>query len=224
MDSAGASVSRFHKAILQVSLFLFYFRPYVMLTTRKIILASTSPRRVALLRQLGLNFQVMENGVKETIDPAMAPEENVLRLSYEKAEKVATSINDGLVIGADTIVVLDHHLFGKPKDPNEAVEMLKMLSGREHKVFTGFTIFEKPGEKYFSDVEVTTVKFRALEDDEIREYVRSGTPLDKAGAYGIQDDFGAVFVERIEGCFYNVVGFPLAKFYVSLRKFLSEQL
>jgi len=119
-------------------------------------------------------------------------------------------------------VVLDQHFLGKPNNGGEAESMLRLLSGREHNVYTGFTIFNKPDGKYCSDVEVTTVKFRVLEDEEIRNYVRSGRPLDKAGAYGIQDDFGAVFVERIEGCFYNVVGFPLTKFYVSLRKFLRN--
>lgn len=194
-----------------------------MLTTRKIILASTSPRRAALLQQLGLNFQVMGNGVEETINPTMTPRENVLRLSLEKTKAVAASVDDGFVIGADTLVVLGHRLLGKPKDAAEAEEMLRMLSGRTHTVCTGFTILEKPGGRHVSDADETTVQFRALDDDEIREYVRTGTPLDKAGAYGIQDDRGAVFVERIEGCFYNVVGFPLTKFYVSFRKFLTGQ-
>lgn len=192
-----------------------------MLTTRKIVLASTSPRRAALLRQLGLHFQVKANGVEETTEPALTPRENVLRLSFEKAKTVAASVDDGFIIGADTLVVLEGRLLGKPKDAGEAEGMLKMLSGRTHTVCTGFTIFEKPGGRYISDADETTVQFRALDDDEIREYVRSGTPLDKAGAYGIQDDRGAVFVERIEGCFYNVVGFPLTKFYVAFRKFLA---
>ena len=175
-----------------------------------------------LLRQIGLRFEVKENSVKEFIDRLVMPEEIVVRLSLEKARDVAADVDDGIIIGADTVVVLDHHVFGKPKDSKEAESMLMMLSGRCHKVFTGFTILDKPSGRHFSDVEVTSVKFRVLEDDEVREYVRSGAPLDKAGAYGIQDDFGAVFVERIEGCFYNVVGFPLTRFYVSLRHFLAN--
>ena len=194
-----------------------------MLTTRRIILASGSPRRAVLLRQIGLSFEVRENRLNEVIDPHLTPQENVLRLSYEKAREGARGIDDGLIVGADTVVVLDHHLFGKPGDAKEAENMLKTLSGREHKVFTGFTILDKPSGKHFSDVEETSVKFRVLDDEEVQEYVRSGAPLDKAGAYGIQDDFGAVFVERIEGCFYNVVGFPLTKFYVSLKRFLANQ-
>ncbi len=193
-----------------------------IVTTRRIILASSSPRRRVLFQQLGLRFEVKENNVQEIIDPAKTPQENVLRLSYLKAEQAAAPIDDGIVIGADTLVVLDQHVLGKPNNGGEAEAMLRLLSGREHKVYTGFTIFNKPDGKYCSDVEVTKVKFRVLEDEEIRDYVRSGSPLDKAGAYGIQDDFGAVFVERIEGCFYNVVGFPLTRFYLSLRKFLRD--
>lgn len=204
-----------------MSLFLFVDHDQSMLTTKKIILASSSPRRKSLLQQIGLHFETRENGVNETLDESKPPEENVLRLSYEKALAVSKSIQDGIIIGVDTIVVLDNQLLGKPANADDAEKMLKLLSGREHKVFTGFTFFEKPSERYSSDLEVTSVKFRTLEDEEIQEYVRSGSPLDKAGAYGIQDDFGAVFVERINGCFYNVAGLPLPKFYVALKRFLQ---
>lgn len=193
-----------------------------MRTTRRLILASTSPRRKLLLRQIGLEFEIRENGVKETIDESKSPEENVLHLSRSKAMAVAKSVGDGIVVGVDTLVVLGDRLLGKPKDARDAVSMLKMLSGREHRVVSGFTFVDQPSGRVFSDIERTTVKFRELENEEILQYVASGSPLDKAGSYGIQDDFGAVFVEYINGCFYNVMGLPLTKFYVSLNNFLGE--
>src|SRR5713101_9543490 len=149
-----------------------------IITTRRIILASSSPRRRVLLQQLGLSFEVKKNDVQEIIDLTKTARENVLRLSYLKSEQAAASIDDGIVIGADTLVVLDQHFLGKPNNGGEAEAMLRQLSGREHNVYTGFTIFNKPDGKYCSDVEVTTVKFRVLEDEEIRNYVRSGRPLD----------------------------------------------
>lgn len=204
-----------------MSLFLFMNDSMIGIR-KKIILASRSLRRRQLLKQIGLEFEVQENRVDERIDPTKAPEENVLSLSHQKALSVSKTIAEGVVIGVDTIVVLEGKILGKPKDDDEAKEMLRMLSGREHYVYTGFTIIEKPGGRSLSDFDVTAVKFRELDEDEITQYVQSGSPLDKAGAYGIQDDMGAVFVERIHGCFYNVVGLPLAKFYVSLKKFLGN--
>lgn len=187
-----------------------------------VILASRSPRRQQLLRQIGIPFEVKENDVHEELDPHRSPEDNVLDLSLHKARSVARTIDKGIVVGVDTIVVLDGAMLGKPQNSAEAKKMLRLLSGREHRVYTGFTLYEVPGGRSFRDYEVTSVKFRTLEESEIEEYVRSGSPLDKAGAYGIQDDRGAVFVERINGCFYNVVGLPLTKFYVSLKHFLES--
>ena len=186
---------------------------------RRLILASRSPRRQQLLRQIRIPFEVRETDVPEDLDPGRSPEENVLEISYNKARSVAQTIDEGIVLGVDTVVVLDHTVFGKPKDDEDAERMLKRLSGKEHRVYTGFTLYEVPGARSFRDYEVTAVKFRTLEESEIKEYVRSGSPLDKAGAYGIQDDVGAIFVERINGCFYNVVGLPLTKFYTSLKQF-----
>ncbi len=186
------------------------------------ILASGSPRRKALFHLLVPEFEVRKSDIQESIDPDKSPTENVIALSYQKAQYVARHNSEGLVIGVDTVVVLDDKIMGKPHDPPEALTMLRALSGREHIVFTGFTILELPGERRYSDVEETRVRFRTLEDSEIQNYVRSGVPLDKAGAYGIQDDFGAVFVEGISGCFYNVVGLPLTKLYVSLRNFVGQ--
>ena len=183
---------------------------------KTIVLASTSPRRQNLLKQLGLNFIVHPSGIEENLSQASSPEEYVLTLSRKKAIEVAKNYNDALIISADTIVVLDGEIINKPKDPDEARQMLKKLSGKTHKVYTGFTILDTKTSKIYSDFEVTDVKFRELEDDEIEQYIATGSPFDKAGAYGIQDDYGAVFVERINGCFYNVVGFPLTKFYLAM--------
>jgi len=193
-----------------------------MFPHKRIILASQSPRRAALLRQIGLEFEIITCDVDETVDGGLSPEEHVLKLSHQKASLVAADIDDGIIIGADTIVVLDGEILGKPTDAVDAKRMLQRMSGREHRVYTGFTLIEKPSQKTISEFEVTDVKFRELENDEIDEYVASGSPLDKAGAYGIQDDYGAVFVERVCGCFYTVVGFPLTKFYMALRKLAAE--
>jgi septum formation protein len=189
---------------------------------KTIVLASTSPRRQNLLKQLGLNFIVHPSGIEENLSQVSSPEEYVLTLSRKKAIEVAKNYNDALIISADTIVVLDGEIINKPQDPDEARQMLKKLSGKTHKVYTGFTILDTKTNKIYSDFEVTDVKFRELEDDEIEQYIATGSPFDKAGAYGIQDDYGAVFVERINGCFYNVVGFPLTKFYLAMKKFLSD--
>ncbi len=189
---------------------------------KTLVLASASPRRQNLLKQIGLNFIVHPSGIDEDSHPTISPEEYALELSKRKAFEVAKNYNDAIVVSADTIVVLDGQIINKPKDPDEAKQMLKMLSGKTHKVYTGFTILDTKTNKIISDFEVTDVKFRELSDDEIEEYVATGSPLDKAGAYGIQDDYGAVFVERINGCFYNVVGFPLTRFYLAMKKFLSD--
>lgn len=190
---------------------------------KKVVLASQSPRRQALLRQLGLQFDVRPSEVDEDALTGVSPAEHVTTLSYEKAAAVAPSYGDAVVIGADTIVVLDSEILGKPSSEAVAEAMLSRLSGREHDVYTGFTIFDRPTDRSVSEYEVTRVRFRRLGREEILAYVRSGSPMDKAGGYGIQDDYGAVFVERIEGCFYNVVGFPLTKFYVSMQAFTNER-
>lgn len=188
---------------------------------KRIILASRSPRRHHLFHQIGLTFDVMESTIEEKFDFSKSPIENALDLSFQKAKEVASRTSDAIVVGADTIVVIDSKILGKPENEFEAKAMLQLLSGKTHTVVTGFTLLDKPSNKTMSNYEVTEVTFRKLSDEEIEEYVRSGAPMDKAGAYGIQDDYGAVFVERIAGCFYNVVGFPLTKFYISLKEFLT---
>jgi septum formation protein len=188
---------------------------------KKLILASASPRRQYLFRQMGFNFDTFPGSMDEVFDNTISPKENALKLSTAKAIEVAAKFQNEFIVGADTIVVLDGAIMGKPKDTADAVSMLKSLSGREHTVYTAFTIVDKPTNEMVSDIESTLVKFRELEEQEILEYIESGSPADKAGAYGIQDDYGALFVEKINGCFYNVVGFPLTKFYITLKKFQS---
>lgn len=186
-----------------------------------IILASRSPRRAQLLRQIGLRFETSVCDIEEVFDPTMTPEENARSLSYMKAQDVAARFDRGIVLGSDTIVVLDGVLLGKPDTEDDARRMLRSLSGRTHTVVTGFAIVDAETKKSYIDCERTDVTFRTLDDDEIAAYVAAGSPMDKAGAYGIQDDFGAVFVERIAGDYYTVVGLPLSKVYCALQRFMN---
>jgi septum formation protein len=187
------------------------------------ILASGSQRRQILLRQMGIEFTVRESGVDEVFDSAKSPAENVVELAERKALAVAASAQNAIILGADTMVLLAGEVMNKPVNESDARRMLSALSGRIHKVFTGFALVDMPSKAAVSGFEVTDVTFRKLSEREIVEYVASGSPMDKAGAYGIQDDFGATFVECIDGCFYNVVGLPVSKFYTTLLKF-QEQL
>lgn len=183
-----------------------------------IYLASKSPRRRKLLKQLNLKFKSFSVDMDEKIHLNEKPFLTVKRLSKEKLELAKTKIKKGIIITADTIVVLDHHILGKPKDKKDACRILKILSGRTHIVYTGYSIFNSINMKTICEFEKTEVTFRDLTDAEIIEYINGGSPMDKAGAYGIQDDFGAVFIKKINGCYYNVVGLPLAKFYHALLR------
>jgi septum formation protein len=186
----------------------------------KIILASKSPRRAKLLKQINLNFSVAAAEIEEKIKKNEKPVQVVKRLSVEKLEAALDGIKEGIVITADTIVVLDNKIIGKPKDEKDAEKILKKLSGNTHFVYTGFSIFNAYNNKKITAYEKTAVTFRKLDMKEIREYIKTGSPMDKAGAYGIQDDFGAVFVKKINGCYYNVVGLPLTKLYNALTGIL----
>lgn len=181
-----------------------------------IFLASKSPRRRKLLKQLNLNFKSFSVDMDETIHPYEKPSKAVLRLSKEKLNLAKNKVKNGIIITADTIVVLDNKIIGKPVDKKDAFKILKTLSGRTHIVYTGYSIYNTSNNKSVSEFEKTKVTFRELTDQEIHEYIAGGSPMDKAGAYGIQDDFGAVFIKKINGCYYNVVGLPLAKLYHSL--------
>jgi septum formation protein len=174
-----------------------------------IILASNSPRRKELLRQIGLDFKTDPADVDERILPDEAPEAYAIRVSLDKARVVAQRAGTGLVIGADTIVVLDNVILGKPVDSRDAERMLSLLSNRMHRVITGLALMDAGTGKTLTRSEDTRVWFRTLTNDEIISYVNSGEPLDKAGAYGIQGK-GALLIDRIEGCYFNVVGLPLS--------------
>lgn len=188
---------------------------------KPLVLASASPRRAELLRLLDLPFTVCPSSIVEDGVSHLLPAQQAIHLAARKAQAVAAVVSWGIVVGADTIVENDGQILGKPANEAHARDMLRQLSGRTHNVFTGIALLDCPTGRMFSDVERTAVTFRALTEDEIIAYVASGSPMDKAGAYGIQD-MSAVFAEKIEGCFYNVVGFPLTKFYVALRSFIVQ--
>lgn len=185
-----------------------------------LILASASPRRASLLRQIGIPFVVEAPAVDESIWPFEDPVEGVRTLAFQKAHTVAVrqTLPGQIVLGADTVVVLDDRVLGKPDSPDEARAMLQALGGRAHRVITGLALIETGSGRSLQGDEQTTVWMRPLTRDEIDEYVATGEPLDKAGAYGAQG-YGASFIECVEGCFYNVVGLPLARLVMMLRAF-----
>ena len=181
-----------------------------LLNGKKFVLGSSSPRRAELLRKAGINFEVVvpENINEEQI--SADPVSHVLGLSRKKAESVAKRVKDSIILGADTIVVLDGEILGKPKDSDEAFKMLKKLSGMEHEVYTGISLVDKDKGRVISGYQLTKVKFNQLKDKEIKDYIDTGESLDKAGAYGIQG-MGNFLVEKIEGDLDNVIGLPLRK-------------
>lgn len=176
------------------------------------ILASESPRRKMLLEKLGIPFRVVPSNIHEDYSDNKTPEETVQFISYEKAKFVAENYPKNIVIGTDTIVVLRDEILGKPKDSHDAIKMLTKLSGRSHTVYTGVSIVRKDPQAFQKFYEKTEVTFFPLSKDTVEFYVNNHHTLDKAGAYGIQD-WSACFVESIQGCYYNVVGFPLARFF-----------
>ncbi|HAR46790.1 MAG: septum formation protein Maf [Nitrospirae bacterium GWC2_57_13] len=187
----------------------------------KIILASNSPRRKELLRQIGLSFTAAPADVDERVLAEETPEVYACRLARQKAEAAGLRTEEGIIIAADTIVVLEGSILGKPDDAQDAKRMLSMLSGKMHRVITALAVLDKSAEEMAEAAAVTKVWFRELAESEIASYVRTGEPLDKAGAYGIQER-GALLVDRIEGCYFNVVGLPLSLLAGLLRRFGIE--
>jgi septum formation protein len=189
----------------------------------KLILASSSPRRRELLRQAGFDFEVRPSSVKESVLPGEAPEEFARRAAREKALQVACGAPpDTLVLGADTVVVVNGEILGKPLDAADAAQMLRRLSGATHRVITGVCLIRAPRQLAAVAHETTFVSFRELDEEEIRAYIANGEPFDKAGAYGIQG-LASKFVTRIEGCYFNVVGLPLALVYGLLKPFTNRR-
>lgn len=185
---------------------------------RKLYLASTSPRRQALLASLGVDFTVLAVPVDETLPP-LPPEKAVERVALRKAEAAAAKIGEpALIIGADTVVVREGQVLGKPRDATEARQMLRNLQGTWHSVFTGVALVAVPERVYAVAHEATQVYFAPLTEEEIAAYVATGEPLDKAGAYAAQGR-GALFIRRIEGCYFNVVGLPLHLLGAMLKAF-----
>ena len=183
----------------------------------RLILASASPRRRELLRAAGFDFEVRPSGIEEKRRAGESGEEFALRAAREKALQVAASAPpESLVLGADTVVIVDGEVLGKPAGPDDAARMLRLLSGVTHRVVTGVCLVRAPDRIEALRSSVTLVTFRRLDEQEISEYVSSGEPLDKAGAYGIQG-LAPKFVTRIEGCYFNVVGLPVALVYELLK-------
>lgn len=213
-----------------------------MQTKKRIILGSASPRRRELLEQIGISFEVRVSD-KEEVYHSLIPEEIVKELALSKAENVAHDLRekqeqvkqisfdkknnvllDTIVIGADTIVVSDGSILGKPKDEADAVRMIRSLQGRSHKVYTGVAILDYDDEgkrKSVVHAVETEVFVNPMSDEEIREYAATGEPLDKAGAYGIQGRFAA-YIERIDGDYYNVVGLPVSYVYRQLKEIAEK--
>jgi septum formation protein len=183
-----------------------------MANNYKIILASKSPRRADILKMIGVNFKVVPSKIKEEINQKIKQNEIPANLSKAKAEKISHKYPDRIIIGADTVVVFNKKIFGKPKDKNESKKMLKVLSGNCHEVITGVTIMnEKLGiVKTFS--ETTKVFVQKIPTKQIEFYVNNYNTLDKAGSYGIQEWF-SVWIKKINGCYYNVMGLPVSKLY-----------
>jgi septum formation protein len=185
----------------------------------RVILASSSPRRADLLSQIGLTFEIYPSDIDEpSFNGSITPASATQQLASMKAKSVAERYTEGVIIGADTLVAYKNELIGKPDNPEHARSILKKLSGKKHKVVTGVCLINVELSKEITWNEVTKVYFRELNPVEIEEYVNCGEPLDKAGAYGIQGR-GAAFVNRIEGCYFNVVGLPLASLIEQLSDF-----
>lgn len=187
---------------------------------KKIILASGSPRRRELLEKVGLKFEVMPDNTPEQADMSQLPNDVVAELAKFKGENIRknlTADTDALIISADTVVAINGAILGKPHSESDAFEMLSMLSGNAHNVYTGVYICDVQSGKYKNFYEKTEVFFKTLDTEEIKAYIRTGEPMDKAGAYGIQE-YGAAFVKGICGDYFNVVGLPICRLCDVLKK------
>lgn len=184
---------------------------------RPLILGSSSPRRQYLMRESGLDFTVRKQDVSEDFPGEMPVSEVARYLAIKKAEAFRSTINQEIVVTADTVVILDNMIMNKPLNADDAIEMLRALSGRTHTVMTGVCILTRETTDHFDDT--TFVTFRTFSNDEIEWYVRTHQPLDKAGAYGAQDWIGMVGIEAIDGSYFNVMGLPMHKLYARLSQF-----
>jgi septum formation protein len=180
------------------------------------------------LEQINCSFYIDVSDIEEIVDPHLSPADVACSLAKQKARDVASRHAQSCIIGADTIVVHQNQILGKPQNKQEAIDILTSLSNQEHEVITGVALLLTDHEGTITEsctfAEHTTVRFGSLETSEIKEYVASGSPMDKAGAYGIQDDWGALFVKEINGDYNNVVGFPLYTFYQQMKSFAPDLL
>ena len=181
----------------------------------KIVLASTSPRRISLLRQTAMRFTVV-TPVEDEASAKPDPKERVMDNALAKARSVLGNVEEGLIVGADTVVYIDEKILGKPSSEDEARRMMETLSGRVHRVFTGLAVIDAESGREDVSCEETQVHLMKLSAEEISRYIESGEPMGKAGAYAIQG-LGAVFVDRVVGCFHNVVGLPLSLLWKMIR-------
>jgi septum formation protein len=187
----------------------------------KLILASSSPRRKELLGKLGIPFEVVTAGVSEDVEGDIGPEEMVVMLAKRKAGAVAQSLTSGIVIGSDTTIAFEGKVLGKPKDKEDARAILKSLRGKRHQVYSGIALVNVENNRVEASAVVTSIRMRNYSDDEINDYVASGEPMDKAGAYAIQGEGGRL-VEQMEGSFDNVVGLPVRELAEMLKRFGFE--
>jgi septum formation protein len=198
--------------------------PFASTQTPKLVLASASPRRQELISLLGLPVRILPSRVDEDTPDHWSPSQIVEGLSARKAlavkeELLSTDDDDScIIVGSDTIVVLNGKVMGKPRDVREAEQMLRQLAGETHEVYTGVTCFRVTDAKTVTTHRITKVKMRNLTSDQISRYVATGEPMDKAGAYGIQE-IGSLLVESIEGCYFNVVGLPVSLLAIMLEQF-----
>ncbi|MFA6445719.1 MAG: Maf family protein [Candidatus Paceibacterota bacterium] len=184
---------------------------------KKIILASTSPRRHSLAQQMGLEFEIFASKYEEDMSMDLGPEELAMTLAYGKAKEVADRVDNGIVLGIDTFVVFNGKKLGKPKSEADAFQMLKDFSEKYLEVYSGVVLIDCKSKEEIKDYEVTKVKFRKMDDSEIMNYIKTGEPMDKAGAFGIQS-LGSIFIEKIDGCYTNVIGFPIYNIFKNLKR------
>lgn len=184
---------------------------------QKIILATTSSQRHGLAQTMGLEFEIAPSNYEEDMTKEMNPKEMVITFAYGKASDVAKRFKEGIVIGIDTIVVFNGKNLGKPNTEEEAFNMLKSYSGKKQYVYSGVCLVDCKTGKTIKDCEITEVYFKKLEDKEIKSYIATGEALDKAGGYGMQD-LASIFIKKINGCYFNVMGFPIYNIYKNLKK------
>lgn len=189
-----------------------------------VYLASNSPRRQQLLKQINIKYQHIRIEFDELVEKYDTPLDYSIQLSQKKLsqakdyiDKLSDKNPKSIVITADTIVTLNNHIYEKPKDQQDALRILKELSGQTHQVITTYSLYDFENKNEITRSVITDVTFWDLDDNQINEYIKTGSPMDKAGAYGIQDDYGAVFIKKIYGCYYNVVGLPISYLYKDLK-------